>query len=239
MKLEYRNGVRISKLTHEMSPLERAIQSYEEKAEKYYSMDNPNLHFTKEEREIKKKEAMRELAIQRRHLETIGEVHALLEAYREGNMKIKAGSNTDRKKALATMKNESHHPTELLEKLMRAEGHPKPSSRHTAHHILPGSGQYEKVMIARARTHIHTHGIGINDPANGVYLLTKDEYTPHYSMPASRGHLKYHTRDYEKWVSLRIRQLTHIDIIKTQLQVIGRLLQHNEPKTAISKIKGL
>lgn len=239
MKLEYRNGVRISKLTHEMSPLERAIQSYEEKAEKYYSMDNPNLHFTKEEREIKKKEAMRELAIQRSHLETIGEVHAMLEAYHEGNMRIKSGSNADRKKALAMMKNESHHPTELLEKLMRAEGHPKPSSKHTAHHILPGSGQYEKVMLARARTHIHTYGIGINDPSNGVYLLTKDEYTPDYSMPKSRGHLKYHTRDYEKWVSMKIRQLRHIDFIKTQLQVIGRLLQHNEPKTAISKIKSL
>lgn len=239
MKLEYSNGVRISKLTHEMSPLERAIQSYEEKAERYYSMDNLSLHFTKEEREIKKNEAMQELATQRRHLETIGEVRALLEVYRENNMKMKLGSNADRKKALATMKNESHHPTDFLEKLMRAEGHPKPSGKHTAHHILPGAGQYEKVMISRARIHMHTHGIGVNDPANGVYLLTKDEYTPHYSMPESRGHLKYHTRDYEKWVSLRIRQLKNIDFIKTQLQIIGRLLQQNEPKAAISKIKGL
>ena len=35
MKLEYLNGVRITKLLHEMSPLEAAINNYETLAEKH------------------------------------------------------------------------------------------------------------------------------------------------------------------------------------------------------------
>lgn len=86
---------------------------------------------------------------------------------------------------------------------------------------------------------MHVNGIRINDLANGVYLLTKDKHTPHWSMPNSRGHLKYHTSDYEKWVSNKVRAVKGMDYIKTQLQVIGRLLQQNEPKTAIAMMKGL
>jgi hypothetical protein len=93
--------------------------------------------------------------------------------------------------------------------------------------------------FTRARIHMHVNGIRINDPANGVYLLTKDKYTPHWSMPNSRGHLKYHTSEYEKWVSNKVRGVKGMDYIKTQLQVIGRLLQQNEPKTAIAMMKGL
>lgn len=87
------------------------------------------------------------------------------------------------------------------------------------------------------RLHIHRNGIRINDPANGVYLLHKDEYTPHWSMPKSRGHLKYHTKQYEQFLNSRIAGLRGMDVIKTHLQVIGRLLQENEPKTAIANIR--
>ena len=86
---------------------------------------------------------------------------------------------------------------------------------------------------------MHSHGIRINDPVNGVYLLHKDDYTPHHSMPGSRGHLKCRTREYEKLVPARIGRLPNQDIIKTQLQVIGRLLQQHEPKAAFAQMRGL
>lgn len=119
---------------------------------------------------------------------------------------------------------------------MRAEGQIKPSHKHTAHHIVPGKGKLEMVT-AQTRIHLHLHGIRINDPANGVYLIHNDADTPHWSMPNSRGHRKYHTHEYERWVSQKVRTQTNIDYIKTQLQLIGRILQDNEPKNAIPAIK--
>jgi len=240
MKLEYRNGVRITKLVTEMSPLEAAINRYEDMARKHFSDDNKHINLTKEEREIERKKSLAYLEHEKRHLSVISEVQALLEAYREGGLTVKNGTDDrQRERALNMLEDEKHHPTDLLEKFMRAESVPKPSSQHTAHHILPGSGRWRKVLVARARSHIHEHGIRINDPANGVYLLTKDKYTPNWTMPKSRGHLRYHTAEYEVWVSQKIRQLHDIDFIKTQLQVIGRLLQHNEPKAAFAKMKHL
>lgn len=239
MILEYQNGVRVTKLVHEMSPLEAAIQRDENMAKQHFSDNNKKSNLTKADREIEQRESLAFLAHERRQLETISEVQALLAAYREKGLAAKTGTDKERDRALNIMEDEKRHPTELLEKLMRAEGVPKPSSKHTAHHILPGSGRWRKVLVARARSHMHTHGIRINEPANGVYLLHKDENTPHWSMPQSKGHLKYHTAEYEMWVSQKIRQLQHMDVIKTQLQVIGRLLQHNEPKVAIENMKKL
>ena len=43
MELEYKNGVRLTKLYHEMSPLEVAIHNYEEMAKKHYSDKNAPL----------------------------------------------------------------------------------------------------------------------------------------------------------------------------------------------------
>ena len=175
---------------------------------------------------------------ERRHIDNIAVVQAQLETYREQGMAATKGDDKERLRALTMMRNESHHPTNVLETHMRAEAVPKPTRHHTAHHILPGSGRWKKVETARARTHIHKHGIRINDPANGVYLVAVDDNTPHWSMPGSGGHKKYHTAEYEGWVAQRISRLTHIDFIKTQLQVIGRILQENEPKDAIAnKIK--
>ncbi len=94
-------------------------------------------------------------------------------------------------------------------------------------------------MVRNTRIHIHSHGIIINDPANGVYLVHKDDYTPHHLMPSSRWHLKNHTREYEKLVAARIGTLPNQDVIKTQLQAIGRLLQQHEPKPVFTKMRGM
>ena len=58
-------------------------------------------------------------------------------------------------------------------------------------------------------------------------------------MPNSKGHLKYHTHEYEQWMAQRVQRLNNMDMIKTQLQVIGRILQDNESKTAVKTIKNV
>ena len=234
MKLEYRNGVRISKLPHEMSLLEAGIMRYEEKAQEFYKKKNEhNAHLTKAEREAELAEAREHLNRERDHLKTLFVIQADLEAYRAEGRKAK----TDRSvvnKLLA----EEHHPTGLLEQNMRAEGEPKPSPTHTAHHIVPGEGLLPRVT-ARTRYHLHINGIRINDPANGVYLISKDKYAPHWSMPLSRGHKKYHLHVYEEYLNNVITTTDGEDFIKTKLQVIGRILQANEPKEAMGKIGAL
>lgn len=244
MKLEYLHGQRMTKLVHEMTPLEMAIYSYEEAAQKtidrysklakeHFASDKTR---TDKEREAELKECLQFLELERMKLEKISDVQGQLDVYRAKALKATQGSTTERNTAIRRLELEEHHPTSDLEAYMRAEGVPKPSSKHTAHHIVPGKGK-DQVVNGRTRLHLHRYGIGINDPANGVYLLNKDEFTPHWSMPFSRGHKKYHTKQYEVWVLNRVRVLKNIDAIKTQLQIIGRILQQNEPKN-IPEING-
>ncbi len=226
MKLEYHNGTRISKLLHEMSPLEAAIQRYEEMARKHFAKAK---NITEEERESELKESLKFLELERDRLGTISDVQARLAKYREEGIRVTSKNRKESVAALTTMSAEKHHPTITLEKYMRAEGVAKPSNKHTAHHIVPGKGLLE-LLTGRTRLHLHKHGIRINDPANGVYLVAADRDTPHWSMPNSRGHKKYHTKEYERWVFQKVLALNNIDFIKTQLQIIGRILQDNEPK---------
>ena len=233
VKLEYQNGVRVSLLVHEQSPFERMLDRYTELAKKHYAKSK-NTNLTKEERAKELKSSLDFLAHERRLLNTIAGVQAELDTYRATGNLVKQGTKSERSASLAYLEAENHHPTEDLERYMRAEGVPKPSAKHTAHHIVPGRGKL-RALTNRTRVHLHIHGIRINDPANGVYLVHKDEDTPHWSMPKSKGHLTYHTHEYERWMSQKIGALNHVDIIKTQLQIIGRLLQNNEPKNVISK----
>ena len=234
MKIEYQNGVRITQFVHEMTPLEAMIQNYEQMAKKHYRRSGSNTLNDKKRIEERDK-ALKHLQEERAKIHTLIDIQAQLETYREKGLDSTRGSLKQRTEALTMMETEKHHPTGTLEKYMRAEGVPKPSPQHTAHHIVPGKGKL-KVLTARTRMHLHTHGIRINDPANGVYLVHKDEDTPHWSMPDSRGHLKYHTHDYERWLARRIQRFNDMDVIKTQLQVVGNLLQQHEPKTAIAAI---
>lgn len=236
MKLEYLNGVRITKLPHEMSPLESAISRYEELAKKHYDKASAASDLPEDKRQAALNASLQHLERERALLSTIFDVQAELDVYREQGLGATKGTEKERTAALNMMRAEAHHPTELLERYMRAEGTPKPSPQHTAHHIVPGKGKLPRVT-SRTRFHLHIHGIRINDPANGVYLVAKDKDTPHWSMPKSTGHLTYHTIQYEQWVNQAVVHLSNIDFIKTKLQIVGRLLQNNESKQAIPKLK--
>ena len=233
MKIEYKHGVRITQMYHELDPLEAAIRRYEEKAEKHFDALKAKGKLTKQQQEAKD-EALAFLNKERRTLDAIASVQGQLAEYRERGLDATRGEDKDQVKAVQRMANEKHHPTSVLEEYMRAEYVPKPSPDHTAHHIVPGKGRLLQVN-ARTRAHLHAFGIRINDPANGVYLLTKDSSSPHWSMPESRGHLKYHTNEYERWVSGKVMRQLDIDRIKSQLQEIGRFLQENEPHDIVAE----
>ena len=233
MKLEYQNGVRITPHLHEQTPFERMLDRYTDMAESYYATEN-NTGLTQEQRTAELKKAKGHLERERGYLRVMADVEGQLAAYRAKGVEATQGSGRQRMEAISMMNAEEHHPTDNLEKFMRAEGVPKPSPEHTAHHIVPGKGKLP-VVNNQTRMHLHIHGIRINDPANGVYLVCKDADTPHWSMPASRGHLTYHTHEYERWVSQKVTLLRNMDAIKTQLQIIGRILQDNEPKQAIGQ----
>ncbi|TNC83910.1 MAG: hypothetical protein CSH37_12625 [Thalassolituus sp.] len=237
MKLEYKNGVRITKFAHEKDAFEAALDGYEHRLKTYYASSSRTE--TEDERRRAVAEAMSFLNIERAKLSTIASLQDQLRDYRTQGMKA-TSDNSDmwsRAEAFDVLQAESHHGyngVRVLERNMAAEGVPKPSSRHTAHHICPGKGKLPAIS-RQTRVHLHTHGIRINDPANGVYLMTRDKETPHWSMPDSRGHKTYHTEDYERLVWERLSHLNGQDKIKTQLQVIGRLMQQNNVTVMIDK----
>lgn len=238
MELEYRNGVRITKFAHEKDAFEAALDEYERRLTDYYKDPSRSRNETKRRKATA--EAMHFLNMERAKLNTISSIQAQLREYRAIGMNG-ADENSDIKTRVAAsrmMIAEEHHPTEVLEENMAAEGVPKPSAKHSAHHICPGKGKLPE-LTRQTRVHIHSFGVRINDPANGVYLLTYDASAPHWSMPDSRGHRTYHTHDYERMVWERIIPLMGQDEIKTQLQVIGRLMQQHNVKVMIDKAGGV
>jgi hypothetical protein len=235
MNLEYKNGVRITKFAHEKDAYEAELDKHELRAREFYAKDSQSSV------EVDRKKALAEslafLAKERAKLSTISSIQVQLREYRAQGM-LANKDNSDmwsRADALDLLTTEDYHPTDMLEQNMRAEGVPKPSSQHTAHHICPGKGNLPDTTRL-ARDHLHIHGIRINDPANGVYLIHKDKDTPHWDIPESRGHRKYHTHGYEELLWKRLAPRHTMDQIKTELQVIGRIIQHNEPRTAFAKM---
>lgn len=54
---------------------------------------------------------------------------------------------------------------------------------------------------------MHDCNVGINDPANGVWLPAGSKDVPHFLPTLKRAlpHSPLHTKEYERWVNLRIQ----------------------------------
>lgn len=230
--MDFQNGKRTFYRFDEMSPLDKAIANYERKAKAYIEQSNKAENTPPDLREKRKQE----LATIKKHLENerrlmiaIADVQAGLDTYRAYGRGAVESSGQSRSAAMARRQElleEGHHPTEILELFMRAVPNPKPSGQHTAHHIAPGRGKTR--FAYRARVKLHTAGVRINDPDNGVWLPCKSRYTPHWSMPDALGHLQYHTNGYERWVSDRLETKFGEAFIRLELRIIGQLLQENK-----------
>lgn len=97
---------------------------------------------------------------------------------------------------------EKHHPTKTLRKNLFAAGEPKPSPIHEAHHIIPGKGRYLQYQMMICRLNLHSYGIGIHDPLNGMWLRNYEKNKPDdWATPEASGHRSLHCTEYERWIS--------------------------------------
>ena len=97
---------------------------------------------------------------------------------------------------------EEHHPTNILARNLRAVGEPKPTTFHEAHHIIPGKGRYIQASIIACRLNLHRHGVGINDPLNGIWLRNFKRNKPHdWATEKAPGHREIHRHNYESWIT--------------------------------------
>lgn len=210
------------------SLLDQALDNYDTRLTLYYRKLNDlecSAPDVREYRQIEVTEAKRFLDNQRVNAVVLSSIQAKLDAYREAGKELVSGKQQSKRSGLKQLLEERHHPTRLLGKHMHADGKPKPSPQHAAHHIIPGRGKTSHTYLAR--THMHINGIRINDPDNGVWLPMHKKHTPHWSMPTARSHLEYHTREYEYKVSRRVVNKLNESLIRKELQLIGVLLQQN------------
>ncbi|MCH8498803.1 MAG: AHH domain-containing protein [Marinobacter sp.] len=194
------------------TPLELAIYNFEKKCAAYHSKERLlNVETLPPEQQAKHAASQR---AEWQHLQGLKaaliahEIHVSMQSdlakYRAGN----------KNKSPMELAREEHHPTKKLANNLLANGEIMPSPAHAAHHIIMGKGKYLKVQMMAARLNLHIHGVGINDPDNGVWLVhnrsgsetwrTKEsspEKPRHWATPDSPVHLPMHTKNYETWIS--------------------------------------
>jgi len=109
--------------------------------------------------------------------------------------------NTSENASINTLLAEQHHPTDALGKYLTAIGEPKPTKMHEAHHIICGKGKYLQPVMLTARLNLHLHGVGINDPINGVWLVNfLKNKEQDWATPEAPAHRNLHRHNYESWI---------------------------------------
>lgn len=233
--MDHDHGKRTKPLTFELSPLEAAIDRFGNQAYMFHKNKRilaeaiNETHSERHARENKARQEYTHFEHERRLAISITDVQLQLELYQEKNRASQGEAAKQTKSRNSQMKNEKHHPTTLLANYMRADGRPKPSPKHTAHHIVPGKGRTKSTF--RARIRLHSLGIGINDPDNGAWMVRYKENKGHWSMPEAKAHLEIHTNNYESWVERHIKLVSTEGSARTKLEYLRLILQSGtQPK---------
>ncbi|GAB1260347.1 AHH domain-containing protein [Aurantivibrio plasticivorans] len=211
------------------SLLDIALDNYDIQASRYFTEQNELKNLPADVRKKRDKEherTKRLLDSQRMNAEAVASIQAKLDEYRDQGKRLVSERGATGIEGRKVLEQEKHHPTRKLGRYMIADGNPKPSPEHAAHHIVPGKGRTQEPY--RARAHMHTRGIRINDPDNGVWLPRYKKHTPHWSMPEALSHLEYHTIGYETRVSQAVRRKQTESQIRSELRFIAKLLQENK-----------
>ncbi|HDY8201225.1 TPA: AHH domain-containing protein [Vibrio vulnificus] len=175
------------------SPLELAIHRYEVLAAKHYNM-LAQKNNADEKVKIQMEQDKAHLKRLRHSLSAQVLLQSSLTEYREECSK----------KSVSELRQEPHHPTTVLARNLTAIGEPKPSQKHDPHHIIMGTGRFRKARMMSARLNMHMHGIGINDPINGVWLPRTKDDEGHWATPEAPAHKKIHRYNYETWISVQL-----------------------------------
>ena len=198
--MHHLHGVRLDPLYHEMDEYERIIHQFKKKAKNFHDYNlkkaKKNGGETEEERTKRLAERKAEF-LHLKHEAAFAKTRAQVQA-----RIIKLQNYRNHGLTHNQMLGEEYHPTDELEEMLRADGRPKPSYKHTAHHIVPGKGKTE--LAASARIELHLHNIRINDPDNGVWMIRLKEDKGHWSMKKANSHLEIHTHNYERWILTKL-----------------------------------
>ncbi|MBH0001128.1 AHH domain-containing protein [Pseudoalteromonas sp. NSLLW24] len=174
------------------SPLEMAIYNYELKAKEFHNKRIAQKGPTSEELKNKMARDFNHLQKEKERIRAHARLQTDLKEYRE----LSASST------VTQLKQEKHHPTQKLARHLAAIGEPKPTKLHEAHHIICGTGQYQSANMLQTRLNLHLHGVGINDPINGVWLINFEKNKEqNWDSPASPPHRKLHRYNYETWIN--------------------------------------
>ncbi len=236
--MQYIHDIRQTKLHHEKSAFEIQLDALDNQANRFHTKRQllaNGINMSDEERQTLKKDMhveLKHLERERRFAETIGVVQARLTIYRNQGRKNTNDTRKDTRKKQSMMGSESHHPTATLEMFLRAIGRPKPSPKHTAHHISPGTGK--TVAAAKARVLLHLHGIRINDPDNGVWMIRLKKHKSHWSMQFSKSHLEIHTKNYEDWIFKAIDAASDEKKCRQNLRLRGQMLEEGTQPSGIT-----
>lgn len=234
--MKFIHGQRTELRYDEMTPLDKAINEYQKKADEYYKKKLEIDKLPPDARKVRQQElnnAKQFLEHQRMNAESYASIQAGLDKYRDKGREITKGTSAEKDTKLEELIQEPHHPASVLAQLLVADGRPKPSGQHSSHHIVPGIGKSREANLARV--YMHLLGIQINDPDNGVWLPMYKKHTPHWTMPDAKGHLEYHTIGYENWVYNRIRVRSGEQFVRMELRKIADLLILNKLPEAARK----
>lgn len=238
--MEYDHGRRVTPHYHELSPLERAIASFEAKARDYHQKAAPRSNETPDQRAKREKElekALCHLEAEKLAVQTQVQVQTQLDEYRAELLPEEGATRKDKNLLREVMALEKHHPTRVLGKFMRADGRPQPSPRFSAHHIVQGQGR--TFRAAKARIQLHFHGIRINDPDNGEWLPRTRADKGHWSMPNAPAHSEIHTHNYERWVYDAVWYLENGTAFRSELSRLRNALRNGlQPDYVIAPQKG-
>lgn len=190
------------------TPLELAIYNYEVACVNYH-----NAKTSLESADISAKERQKRLYAQERDWKHLQQRKKALAIHAQLQSELEQYRAESSQKPPEELEKEAHHPTTKLTKHLFAIGEPQPSPAHAAHHIIMGKGRYLVQMMSLARLNLHQYGIGINDPANGVWLAhnrknseywrlteSSSEKPKHWATPDSPVHLSIHGKNYEQWI---------------------------------------
>jgi hypothetical protein len=233
--MSHLHGQRLTPHYHEMTSFERRLAHLDKLAIKYHQKKAKLavcLNETPEQRLARTAEMKADyhhLQQELRFAETIGEVEVRLQEYRLGGRSSDGEGRAESRAKRQIMERESHHSTEVLEGFLRVVGRPKPSAKHTAHHIVPGIGK--TIFATRARARLHFHCVRINDPDNGVWMVRYKRDKEHWSMSKANSHLEIHTKNYEGWVYRIVNAAFNETELRAGLRRIGKLLEKGrQPK---------
>lgn len=214
----------------EPEPIDMAIYNFEVACVNYHNNKRKLLEDT-----LSKTEKERLAAAQKRDWEHIQRRKAALCIHARAKEDLEAYRAANKKKTTQELLTEKHdRAKDRLGRKLTANGEIQPSPKHAAHHIIPGKGRYLLELVIRARMNLHSHGIGINDPDNGVWLVhnktnadlwkteaSSSDKPRHWATPEAPVHLTIHGKNYERWIgtTFRARNLPE-DVFRERLSTI-------------------